>query len=427
MTSDGPDRAYVWTWLPGSTEPVVAGQLTESGNLIVFNYGRSYLEREDAVPLYLPELPLRSGRIDPLDNLTMAGVIDDAGPDAWGQRVVMRHLMGASAEQADPIRLSRLTYLLESGSDRIGALDFQTSPESYTPRGESTATLEELSEAAVRVEQGVELNPDLDQALLHGSSVGGARPKALITDGDRRLIAKFSSTTDTFAIVKGEFIAMELARRVGLDVAPVEHLEVLGRDVLLVERFDREPGADDVLRKAFVSALTILELDAEREGRYATYHDLAQIIRERFTGARATLHELFARIVFNVLVGNIDDHARNHAAFWDGRAETLTLTPAYDICPQPRSGRTASQIMAYAPGARASQLEPIVKSSATYLLSEAQAREIVDRQIETMDENWDEVCDLVRLNPEGKSFFEGRQFLNPYAFEGYSAPSPWAA
>jgi serine/threonine-protein kinase HipA len=338
----------------------------------------------------------------------------------------MRHLIGTGADQADPADLGRLTYLLESGSDRIGALDFQASPETYAPRGESEATLEELSEAAQRVEQGVELNPDLDQALLHGSSVGGARPKALIADGDRRLIAKFSSTTDTFAIVKGEFIAMELARRVGLEVAPVEHLEVLDRDVLLVERFDREPSPDGMLRRSVVSALTILELDAEREGRYATYYDLAQIIRERFTDARATLRELFARIVFNVLVGNIDDHARNHAAFWDGRAEALTLTPAYDICPQPRSGRTASQIMAYAPGARASQLEPIVKASATYLLTEAQAREIVDRQIETIAKDWNEVCDLARLSPEGKSFFEGRQFLNPYAFEGYSTPSPWA-
>jgi serine/threonine-protein kinase HipA len=404
---------------------VVAGQLTEIGALIVFNYGRSYREREDAVPLYLPELPLREGRIEPLGNLTMAGVIDDAGPDAWGQRVVMRHVIGASADQADPARLSRLTYLLESGSDRIGALDFRTSPENYEPRNESAASLEELSRAAERLEQGVELNPDLDRALLHGSSVGGARPKALIDDGDRKLIAKFSSTTDTFAIVKGEFIAMELARRVGLDAAPVEYREVLGRDVLLIERFDRESSAAGVLRKATVSALTILELDAEREGRYATYHDLAQIIRERFTDAKATLRELFARITFNILVGNIDDHARNHAAFWDGRAETLSLTPAYDICPQPRSGRTAGQIMAFAPGVRASQLEPAVAAAATYLLSEPQAREIVDHQIQTISKEWGAVCDLARLSPAGKKFFEGRQFLNPYAFEGYPSPNPW--
>ncbi|HZJ29022.1 MAG TPA: HipA domain-containing protein [Solirubrobacterales bacterium] len=419
------ERAYVWTWLPEATEPVVAGRVATVGDLLTFNYGQSYLAREDAVPLYLPELPLREGRIDPPGNLTAPGVIDDAGPDAWGQRVVMRHVIGEAADRADPAELSRLTYLLESGSDRIGALDFQASPDTYVSRNGGTATLEELFEAAERLMQGLPLTPDLDRALLHGSSVGGARPKALLSDGQRKLIAKFSSSTDTYPVVKGEFIAMELARRAGLDAARVEYCQVLGRDVLLVERFDREATAAGVRRRAIVSALTILELDAEREARYATYYDLAQIIRARFTRAKDTLRELFARITFNILVGNIDDHARNHAAFWDGRAKTLTLTPAYDVCPQPRSGLTASQSMAFAPGGRESQLELAIRASATYLLSEAQAREIVDRQIETISGEWDAVTDAAKLNPQDRSFFKGRQFLNPYAFEGYSSPSPW--
>jgi serine/threonine-protein kinase HipA len=425
MTSEAPDRAYVWTWPPDATEPVVAGQIREEGDLVVFNYGQSYLEREAAPALYLPELPLRRGRIDPPGNRTIAGVIEDAGPDAWGQRVVMRNVIGAAADRADPSALSRLTYLLESGSDRIGALDFQASSESYEPAEDEGATLEELAEAAERVEDGAALSPELDRALLHGSSVGGARPKALISDGERKLIAKFSSTTDTYPVVKGEFIAMRLALQAGLEVAAVERLEVLGRDVLLVERFDREATGAGFLRRPVVSALTILALDAEREGRYATYYDLARNIRSRFTGPRAALRELFARITFNILVGNIDDHARNHAAFWDGRKETLTLTPAYDICPQPRSGRTARQIMAFAPGVRDSRLEAAVESSEAYLLSAGEAREIVDRQIAAIADGWDVAADLAELSAADRDFFKGRQFLNPYAFEGYSSPSPW--
>ena len=95
-------------------------------------------------------------------------------------------------------------------------------------------------QAADRVDQRLPLSPALDRALLHGSSIGGARPKALLSDSGRKLIAKFSSTTDSFSVVKGEFVAMELARRAGLDVARVELVESMGRDVLLVERFDRE-------------------------------------------------------------------------------------------------------------------------------------------------------------------------------------------
>lgn len=424
-------RAFVWFWLPGQTEPVVAGRLETAGDILTFTYGQSYLAREDAVPLYLPELPLRRGRIDPRGNLRAPGVIDDAGPDAWGQRVVMRHVIDTAAFDADPAELSALTYLLESGSDRIGALDFQNSAETYRSRNGGTASLEEMMEAADKVQRGEPLTPNLDLALLHGSSVGGARPKALIKDGGRKLIAKFSSTTDTYEVVKGEFMAMELARRAGLDAARVELRQVMGKDVVLVERFDREEKGSGESRRAIVSALTMLELDAAREGRYATYYDLAQLIRQRFTDPRPTLRELFSRITFNILVGNIDDHARNHAAFWDGRSEMLTLTPAYDICPQPRSGLTAQQIMAFAPdpssftGVRDSKLELVVQAGDRYLISEADAREIIDQQIETIAGQWDEVADAGKLTEGERLDFRRRQFLNPYAFEGYSTPNPW--
>jgi serine/threonine-protein kinase HipA len=416
MTSERPREAYVWIWLPEASEPVVAGRLEAAGGLVSFNYGQSYLGRGDAIPLYLPELPLVSGRISPLSGMSIAGCIADAGPDAWGQRVIMSRVLGAGAMEEDPAALSTLTYLLESGSDRIGALDFQTSPSEYVSRWGETASLEELVRSAERVEQGIPLSPVLDAALLHASSVGGARPKALLEDGDRSLIAKFSSLTDPYSVVKGEYAAMELARRAGLDVARVELAQALGKDVLLVERFDRlpEPGR----RRAIVSALTILELD-EMLARYASYAELAHVIRGRFTDAPSTLRELFARITFNILVGNTDDHARNHAAFWDGTA--LTLTPAYDICPQSRSGGEAAQAMAIAPdGSRMSQVAGCVKAASTYLLSEAQARDIVDRQIDVIESEWSAVCDRARMTEIERTYFWRRQFLNPFATEGYT-------
>lgn len=410
MTSE-PQSAFVWVWLPGAGDPVVAGRLDVEGQVLVFNYGRGYLEREDRIPLYLPELPLRRGAIPPLVG-DVAGCIADAGPDAWGQRVILNRLTGSAG--ADTGDLTQLTYLLESGSDRTGALDFQASAKEYVPRSLDRATLEELAESAQRVELGVPLSPALDHALLHGSSVGGARPKALLRDGDRQLIAKFSSTTDTYPVVRGEFVAMELARRAGLETATVELTEALGRDALLVERFDRPDGGR---RRAMVSALTILGLD-ELGARYASYARLADQVRARFTDPKATLRELFARIAFNVLCGNNDDHARNHSAFWDG-AE-LTLTPAYDICPAPRAGGETAQAMAIGhDGFRFSQVAGCVARAGTYLLSEAAAREIVDRQIEVIESQWAEVCELAGLTEVERNGFWRRQFLNSYATEGY--------
>lgn len=410
-----PEVAFVWVWLPGAVEPVVAGRLDPVGPIVTFTYGQSYLEREDRVPLYLPELPLRRGAISPSVG-EIPGCVADAGPDAWGQRVVLYRLTGRP--DAETTQFGPLTYLLQSGSDRIGALDFQASPQRYVPRAMKHASLDDLAESAERVERGLPLPPELDQALLHGSSVGGARPKALIEDEGSKLIAKFGSTTDTFPVVQGEFVAMELARRAGIDAAPVRLTTANGRNALLVERFDRPDGGR---RRALISALTMLELD-EAGARYASYADLADLMRARFTESAKSLRELFSRIVFNILCSNNDDHPRNHAAFWDG--EALALTPAYDICPQLRSGGETAQVMAIGrDGFRMSQLEGCVERASTYLLSDAEAREIIDNQLETIDGHWDEVCDLAGLTEVERAGFRQRQFLNPYALEGYNRMS----
>ncbi|MCU1362562.1 MAG: type toxin-antitoxin system HipA family toxin [Acidimicrobiaceae bacterium] len=412
ISSGAPKSVYVWIWLPGSTEPVPAGVIEQSGEIAFFNYGRSYLERENAIAIYLPELPLDLGRIRPFQGLAIAGCISDAGPDAWGRRVIRYRMLGTADLDSEIDDVTELTYLLESASDRIGAIDFQESPEEYVPRT-SKATLAEMQEAAQRLEEGVPFSSELEMALLHGSSVGGARPKALLNNGARMLIAKFSSNTDSYPVVKAEGVAMELARRVGLNVANTEVVESMGKDVLLVERFDRTsiPGQ----RLSVVSALTLLELD-EMFARYATYFDLVPIIQGRFIDPLPTLRELFARIVFNICVGNTDDHARNHAAFWDGHL--LSLTPAFDICPQQRSGGEAVQAMAIAPGFKFSQLAGCIDASERYFLTKSEARQIVDAQLEVIQSQWNDACDAARLTENDRIQLWGRQILNPYATEG---------
>src|SRR3546814_780366 len=154
--------------------------------------------------------------------------------------------------------------------------------------------------------------------MHHGTSLGGARPKALLDDGEKKYVAKFSSSTDVYNIVKTEFVAMRLAAEAGLNAASVSLTKALGKDVLLVKRFDRVSSARGWQRRSMVSALTMFELD-EMMAPYASYETLAEIIRHRFTAPKATLRELFGRMVFNILCGNTDDHARNHAAFWDGK------------------------------------------------------------------------------------------------------------
>ncbi len=408
-------EAFVWMWLPGATEPVVAGRLDQDGERLLFTYGASYRRRKSAIPIYEPELPLQEGVTAPINGLQMASCIRDGSPDAWGRRVIINRLTGKKPDAAGVPEISELTFLLQSGSDRIGALDFQASATEYVPRLAAQASLDELMEAAALIEKGVPLTPALDQALNHGTSIGGARPKALIDDGTKKFIAKFSAANDTYSVVKAEFIAMKLASACGLNAAPVSMTSAAHKDVLLIERFDRTHTKDGWTRHAMVSALTMLGLD-EMMARYASYEDLAELIRHRFTDPKDTLKELYGRICFNVLCGNTDDHARNHAAFWDGKR--LTLTPAYDICPQGRTGNEATQAMLIKGESRASTLATVLAAAPDYHLKEAEAAALIEHQITTIAEHWQAVCEEADLSPVDRKLFAGRQFLNSYALEG---------
>lgn len=427
MTSE--PEAYVWAWLPSRDQPVVAGALASTERTVAtepalaYTYGRSYLRRPDAIALFGPELPLRDGTFDPAAPSTMvdwlgytppggrrplplAGCLRDAAPDAWGRRVINARL--ASDPDAD---LGELTYLLESGSDRIGALDFQTSPTEYRHRGTS-ASLDQLMRAAQLIDAGEPLPADLVAAAGHGTSVGGARPKALLSEGGHRWIAKFSSTTDDRPVVKAEAVGMLLADRVGIDVAPVGVVRSNGRDVLLVDRFDRGPDGG---RHLIVSMLTVLGLD-EASARYSSYAELAYAIRSGgWIDPARQLRELYTRMVLNVAISNTDDHLRNHAAFWDGAA--LALTPAFDLCPQRRSTSVATHAIALTDdGDRTSQLRVAHRAAGAFGLTAAEAASTIDRVVGTIRTSWDEVCDQATLSTAERSQLWGREILNDYSF-----------
>lgn len=418
MTSD---PVFVWVWLPGAVDPVVAGALQTTGArtdgeaVLAFRYAVSYRSRPDSISLFTPELPLNDRVHDPTrvtgrDALPLAGCLRDAAPDAWGRRVINLEIAGNPDTE-----LAESLYLLRSGSDRIGALDFQESPTEHVPR-QASATLTELMDAANRVEAGQRLPAPLEQALAHGTSIGGARPKALLIDRGRHLIAKFSSSADVRPVVQAEAVAMLLAARAGVQVADVEVVEADGRKVLLVDRFDRRvaSGTDGGLeRRQMVSMLTVLGL-SEASARYGSYAQMAQQIRlGPWSEVSRTLRELFTRLVLNVVVGNTDDHLRNHAAFWEGHR--LSLTPAYDIAPQPRTTEVATQAVGItADGNRASQLWVCRRVAPEFLLTHSGADEIIDHVLGTVIDHFDDVCDQARLTGAQRATLWQREINNRY-------------
>jgi serine/threonine-protein kinase HipA len=409
MTSD-PYRArrvFVWTWLPGEATPVVAGVVDRVGaDRLDFTYARSYLDNEKAISLYAPELPLRRGAQEPLDGLTVAASLKDATPDSWGERVIGNRLGSGDTE------LSVETYMLESGSNRLGAIDFQESPEEYSPRVD-TASLDELYDAAEKVLAGEPLNPAIGDALMNGTAIGGAHPKVLISDGSGvEHLAKLSVSSDVHPWIRAEAVAIELARLCGIEVPKAHVIKSMGRDVLLIERFDRRPGGR---RRHVVSGLTMLGFDALLGARYGSYPDMLDVLREWGRAPQDIGHRLFERIVFNIAVGNNDDHARNHAAFWDGTS--LELTPAFDLTPQPRSTDTSAQAMAIGrDGSRASQFSVCVAAAADYGLSRPEAGQIVERIVATVENHWSEAADAAGLSEADRNLLWKRSILTRSSF-----------
>jgi serine/threonine-protein kinase HipA len=211
-------------------------------------------------------------------------------------------------------------------------------------------SLEYVLQAAETVERGEPVPAQLDDLLAAGPSAGGARPKASVRDADGVLwLAKFPSRTDTFDVALAEFCTLELARRCGLTVPALRHLDFGRRSVMLIERFDRKwltpaPDKDGTgpapqpveLRVPFVSGLTLMGI-SEQESRVSGYAGLALAIRARGhpDRIRADREELFMRMVFNIFVSNDDDHLRNHGFLRSLELGGWTLSPLYDVVPRP--------------------------------------------------------------------------------------------
>lgn len=276
-----------------------------------------------------------------------------------------------------------------------------------------TAGLDELNDAAEKVLAGEPLDPAIGDALMNGTAVGGAHPKVLISDdAGVEYIAKLSVSTDVHPWVRAEAVAIELARLCGIEVPRARVIRSMGRDVLLIERFDRPTGGR---RRHVVSGLTLLGLDALLGARYGSYPDTLDVLREWGRAPLEIGRRLFERIVFNIAIGNNDDHACNHAAFWDGTS--LELTPAFDLTPQPRSTDTSAQAMDIGrDGSRASRFSVCVAAAADYGLSRPEARQIVERVVSTVQDHWSEAADAAGLSEADRNLLWKRSILNRSSF-----------
>ena len=316
------DSLTLW-WLANPAAPRLIGELRMARALkgVSLVYAPSWLA--SGFPLS-EDLPLMDTEFFPADKETAVGAVDDARPDRWGERVI-RFL-------DKPPRLSVLDFLFYAGDERFGALGVSVSGDAYTAR--ATGPLPQLADVAEidRLVQQVLAGEHVDEQkrrlISPGGTLGGARPKSLLNIDGHPWILKFNEPGEPTDTPLVEHAAMTLAETAGIRVAPTQPVRLPRGHAVAIRRFDREGG----MRKHAISANVALKAAGEQPG----YPELAQWLRRRGStaGGRhlAHMHELFRRMVFNILIDNTDDHEKNHVLLMDDSG-AYDLAPAFDVLP----------------------------------------------------------------------------------------------
>ena len=381
-------QVYVYIQLPQTREVVPAALLKitrhRDGTYVGrFRYGDRYLERNNAVELDPFQLPLAKRVYEFTKLKGLPGAVRDGSPDAWGRRVIEHKL------QRDPADLEEIDYLLHGPQDGAGYLSFGLNRDPPAPKRPYNRThqLAELIAAAEAVEDGRRVPEHILEQLEPGTSMGGARPKATVEHEEALWLAKFPERADRFNLQRVEFATLELARRCGLSTCKARLQSVGGRDVLMLERFDRQPTEQGYFRLGFVSALTVLDADDSHLNRDRwSYPLLADNIRRWSSRPQQDCAELFRRMVFNAAVTNNDDHPRNHALL--RHADGWRLSPLYDVVPAPVvSVERRDLALTAGTYGRAASVYNLISQSERFGLSLGQARHEISA-IASVVQNW---------------------------------------
>jgi len=384
-------ECFVYIVPPGATEFVTAGRFRLSegraGPVGSFVYGRTYRERADAVELDPVELRLSSQIYETARMGGVFGAIRDSMPDFWGRRVIERN--------AGLTQLEEFDYLMQGADDRAGALGFGPNVEPPAPRRQFSRTLdlEKLQGVADAIiaddpDLGGSAGRQVEELLLLGTSMGGARPKAVVQDDHDLWIAKFGRSDDRWNYPRVEHGMLRLAQACGLNVADSRIETVAGRDVLLVRRFDRDWAETGYRRHRMISALTLLRTgDSPGERGNWSYLLLADEIRRISADPGSDLRELFGRSCFNAAVSNLDDHPRNHAII--AKHRDWRLSPAFDLMPSPVIALERRDLaMVCGRFGRYANKRNLLSDHGRFLLAETEADAIFERVTKTVREEW---------------------------------------
>jgi serine/threonine-protein kinase HipA len=363
-----------------------------------FAYAEGWLASADAFAID-PTLPLvRGPQFPPFGGAgsTFHGAIADTEPDGWARQVILRDhakrrqaAKQAGAAAPAPVMTAIDFLLAVDDASRVGALRFMDESGEFCRANEPgrrtvppLVELRQLLASSRAVEMSAETAADLEYLRGRGTSLGGLRPKCSVMDDDGSLaIGKFPSVHDQRAVTKGEVLAMRLAVAAGIDAAAARLVESDGIPVALVRRFDR---TGDGRRIPYASAATLLGTAADGSGEHF-YTELADALRRHGAAARDDIEQLWRRLVFSILITNVDDHLRNHGFLHAGRG-LWRLAPAFDLNPFPDRARELKTWPSEDSGPAAT-IEAALQASRFFGITRDRAAEII-REVDTAVSGW---------------------------------------
>lgn len=353
---------------------------------ILFEYDDAWLNDSDRFSLE-PALAMTRGAFAPPSGLTVFGSIGDSAPDTWGRRLMQRAERRAAEREGRAIHtLAESDYLLGvSDTTRLGALRFRrVGEESFQAPDRAGVPaliqLGKLLQITERILRDEETDEDLQLIFAPGSSIGGARPKASVIDQHGYLsIAKFPKETDDYSVETWEEIALRLAEQAGIATPKHQLIEVAGKAVLLSRRFDRQDGT----RIPFLSAMAMV---SAKDGEQGSYPEIVDSLVQHGAQAKTDARALYRRVVFNVLISNVDDHLRNHGFLWLGK-NGWSLSPAYDLNPMPSDIKARVLTTNISLDEAICSLDLLESAAEYFSLSLAQARVII-KEVALVTSRW---------------------------------------
>ncbi|MDR2507592.1 MAG: type II toxin-antitoxin system HipA family toxin [Candidatus Accumulibacter sp.] len=394
------EKLEVWLDVDFLDAPYLVGRLSHDRGQIWFNYERSWLKNPACFALD-PDLTLDAAPFFPKPETGNFGVFLDSSPDRWGQTLMKRReLLEAKDAKRQPKNLHAWDYLIGVQDEtRQGALRFKREGEDkflasdplpappITRLRELESVAQELTNK--RIDDLSALRKWLSVLVSPGSSLGGARPKANFQEEDGAVwIAKFPARNDVLDVGAWEGVVHHLSRTAGVDVPDARLMGLgSGHHTFCVKRFDRSPSR----RVFYSSAMTLLRKEQSED---SSYLEIAHFLHTH--GARGTvrqgLEQLFRRVVFNVAVGNRDDHLRNHGFLL--KPDGWVIAPAFDVNPSPDKKEHVLNIDEID---NRPSLDTVLLTSEWYELSQSKAEQIIEEVVQVV-QRWPELARKVGIS-----------------------------